>query len=156
MGFKNYVSVYRNGCCLSKNYDRSTDHPYKNNFYSILFDDEASKLKHEVSVRVRSCENRIYFLMSTTKLENLHYRFEDNEDTEEQYFYFTPNQGDEVLFIENQYIDDYEELLFNDVCHRQMSVKSQKIKLKKYSDHFGVFYRVTSNNVTLVYERRHY
>lgn len=153
MGYMNYVSVYCDGSRLVDNYN-CAGHPWKNSPYGVLFEDATETVGKQASVRIRSCENRIYFVFANQALRDFSCRVDDADQM--QHFEFTVAEGLLVVFLENQYVTSPRSLLYNDIGFVQMSTKYPGRKIKMEDDfayvymvfESGTCVQVTDNNWT--------
>ncbi|CCV01803.1 hypothetical protein IIV22_126R [Invertebrate iridescent virus 22] len=111
MGYKNYISVYCEGKKIVKNYDY-TDHPYKNTPYGLHFNDDSFE-NQTITVKIHSCENRIHYVFIDKTFSDINFQSsylyrENDDDTYDQLFKFTPKRNLKICFFENCYIKEQE------------------------------------------------
>lgn len=148
MGWKNYISVYCDDKLVLRNYNNINykDHPKKNSPYVVCFNENTKFIDKTISVRVISCENRIYFLLTNQPLS---YSLETEENKNHllskcQFFKFQAKPGLKIKFYEDLYIkDNYEKLINEELEHFEMDCDEQFItNIKK--GHFEYVYKVPS------------
>lgn len=98
MTFKNYVSVFCDNERIVDNYGGDGAHPVYDAVYGVAFDDEITNL-NDVSVRVKSCDSRIFYIFSNQIVQNLTCAVKGGD----QYFKFTATKNLEVIFYEYKY-----------------------------------------------------